>query len=238
VNIQHTDFEGRAVWGKTTASGATDTDKNGHGTHVSGTIAGKTYGVAKLAKIIAVKVLGDDGTGSTADVLAGVNYVAAQHKAKPGARSVANMSLGGGKSASLDAAVNSAVAAGVSFVVAAGNSNADACNYSPAAAADAITVGASTITDTLASFSNKGKCVDIIAPGQDIKSTWIGSTTATNTISGTSMASPHVAGAVAVALSQQNLTPKQVKEYIIAEASVDKIRSIPTATVNKLLYVF
>lgn len=184
------------------------------GTHVAGTIAGKTYGVAKKAFIKAVKVLRSNGSGTMSDVVAGVEWVAKDHKkrvdeeaakfeaatggketpapAPKKVKSVANMSLGGGKSRALDLAVNAVVSAGVHFAVAAGNDNRDACNYSPAAAEKAITVGATTIEDSRAWFSNWGKCVDIFGPGHQILSSWIGSTNATNTISGTSMASPHV----------------------------------------------
>lgn len=197
TNYEHVDFEGRAHWGKTIPTGDDDVDGNGHGTHCSGTVAGKKYGVAKKANVYAVKVLRSNGSGSMADVLKGVEWAAEAHvasvkKAKDGKKkgfkgSVANMSLGGGKSPSLDAGVNAAVDAGLHFSVAAGNDNADACNYSPAAASNAITVGASTLDDSRAYFSNFGKCVDVFGPGLSIQSTWIGSKTAINTISGTSV---------------------------------------------------
>ena len=190
-------------------------DGVGHGTHCAGTIGSRTYGVAKKANLIAVKVLGSDGSGSTSDVIAGVQWTVKQATAKAVAAAkeialtgttkykgaVANMSLGGGKSPSLDLAVNRAVDAGLHFAVAAGNDNRDACNYSPAAAEKPITVGASTLADERASFSNWGKCVDVFGPGLNILSTWIGSNTATNTISGTSMATPHTAGLLAYLLS-------------------------------------
>ncbi|KAG8924970.1 serine protease [Tulasnella sp. 418] len=181
-----------------------DEDANGHGTHCAGTIASRKYGVAKAANIVAVKVLGSNGSGTMSDVLSGVVWAAtqaAEKKAKAQAEyaatgktshkgSVANMSLGGGKSRALDDAVNKAVDSGLHFAVAAGNENKDACNTSPAGAEKAITVGASTLADTRAYFSNFGPCVDVFAPGLNILSTWKGSETATNTISGTSMASP------------------------------------------------
>ena len=190
-------------------------DGVGHGTHCAGTIGSRTYGVAKKANLIAVKVLGSDGSGSTSDVIAGVQWTVKQATAKAVAAAkeialtgttkykgaVANMSLGGGKSPSLDSAVNRAADAGLHFAVAAGNDNRDACNYSPAAAEKPITVGACTLADERASFSNYGKCVDVFGPGLNILSTWIGSDTATNTISGTSMATPHTVGLLAYFLS-------------------------------------
>jgi len=214
INVGHDEFEDRAHWGHTVPADE-DQDGNGHGTHCAGTIASRKYGVAKKANVYAVKVLGSNGSGSMADVVAGVTWAskAAQAKAIEAIKefratgktshkgSVANMSLGGGKSPALDRAVNAAVKNGMHFAVAAGNDNKDACNYSPAAAELAVTVGASTLGDERAYFSNHGKCVDIFAPGLNILSTWIGGKTATNTISGTSMASPHTAGLLAYLLS-------------------------------------
>ncbi|KAJ7125306.1 peptidase S8/S53 domain-containing protein [Mycena epipterygia] len=215
INIQHVEFEGRASWGKTIPENDVDEDGNGHGTHCAGTIASRKYGVAKAANVIAVKVLGSNGSGSMSDVVAGVTFAAGAAKAKATQAqaeekatgktahkgSVANMSLGGGKSKALDQAVNAAVDAGLHFAVAAGNDNRDACSYSPAAAEKAVTVGASTIGDERAYFSNFGPCVDVFAPGLNILSTWTGSPTAVATISGTSMASPHTAGMLAYLLS-------------------------------------
>jgi cerevisin len=215
ININHVEFEGRATWGKTIPKNDVDEDGNGHGTHCAGTIGSRRYGVAKAAHLIAVKVLGSNGSGSMSDVLGGVVWASEQAKSKAAkARaefaetgytahkgSVANMSLGGGKSQALDDAVDAAVDAGVHFAVAAGNDNRDACNYSPARALKAVTVGASTIGDERAYFSNWGACVDVFAPGLSILSTWTGSPTATNVISGTSMASPHTAGLLAYLLS-------------------------------------
>ncbi|KAH9467493.1 hypothetical protein MJO29_005938 [Puccinia striiformis f. sp. tritici] len=210
VNIEHEDLEGRAIWGKTIPDDP-DKDLNGHGSHVAGTIAGRTYGVAKNATIIAVKVLGAGGSGTMSDVVAGVVWAAEaaatkarDEAAKKGSKhkgSVANMSLGGGNSPSLDQAVNAAVDTGLHFAVAAGNDNKDACTFSPAAAKKPITVGASTIQDERAYFSNHGKCVDIFAPGLNIKSIWNTGKHSVNTISGTSMASPHIAGLAAYFLS-------------------------------------
>jgi cerevisin len=215
IHINHDEFGDRASWGKTIPQNDVDEDNNGHGTHCAGTIASGKYGVAKGANVIAVKVLGSNGSGSMSDVIAGVVFAAedAMEKAKDAANevkatgktkhkgSVANMSLGGGKSNALDQTVNGAVESGLHFAVAAGNDNRDACSYSPAAAEKAVTVGASTLADERAYFSNYGPCVDVFAPGLNILSTWIGSKHAVNTISGTSMASPHTAGLLAYLLS-------------------------------------
>ncbi|OTB01783.1 hypothetical protein M426DRAFT_323144 [Hypoxylon sp. CI-4A] len=256
TNIEHVDFEGRAHWGKTIPAGDEDVDGNGHGTHCSGTIAGKKYGVAKKANVYAVKVLRSNGSGSMSDVMKGVEWAAEQHleqvaKAKKGSRkgfkgSAANMSLGGGKSPSLDQAVNAAVSAGLHFAVAAGNDNADACKYSPAAADKAITVGASALDDSRAYFSNWGKCVDIFGPGLSIQSTWIGSKTAINTISGTSMASPHIAGLTAYFLSLQpskdseyglaDITPEKLKSNMVSVATKNALSDIPSGTPNLLAW--
>jgi len=256
TNYKHVDFEGRAHWGKTIPSGDADEDGNGHGTHCSGTVAGKRYGVAKKANVYAVKVLRSNGSGTMSDVVKGVEYAVQAHKdtekkAKDGKKkgwkgSAANMSLGGGKSTTLDLAVNAAVDAGIHFAVAAGNDNADSCNYSPAAAANAVTVGASTLLDERAYFSNFGKCNDIFAPGLNILSTWIGSEHATNTISGTSMASPHIAGLLAYLLSLQpskdsafavaDITPKKLKANLISIATVGALSDVPSNTKNILAW--
>ncbi|EIW80493.1 hypothetical protein CONPUDRAFT_82713 [Coniophora puteana RWD-64-598 SS2] len=215
INVEHVEFEGRASWGKTIPTNDVDEDGNGHGSHCAGTIASARYGVAKKANVTAVKVLGSNGSGSMSDVLSGVQWAAIdaqQKKAQADAElaatgrtrrkgSVANMSLGGGKSPSLDTAVDRAVQSGLHFAVAAGNDNKDACNYSPAASKEAVTVGASTLGDERAYFSNWGKCVDVFAPGLNILSTYTGGPTKTATLSGTSMASPHVAGLLAYLLS-------------------------------------
>ncbi|KAL9042042.1 MAG: hypothetical protein Q9180_000879 [Flavoplaca navasiana] len=256
TNYNHVDFEGRAHWGKTIPAGDADEDGNGHGTHCSGTIAGKKFGVAKKANVYAVKVLRSNGSGSMSDVVKGVEWAAIRHAdnvkaAKAGKKkgfkgSTANMSLGGGKSPTLDLAVNAAVDLGLHFAVAAGNDNADSCNFSPAAAEKAVTVGASTIADERAYFSNFGKCNDIFAPGLNILSTWVGSKYATNTISGTSMASPHVAGLLAYLLSLQpssdsaysvaEITPKKLKAQLLAIASKGKLTGVPTSTTNLLAW--
>ena len=253
TNVKHVDFEGRAHWGKTIPANDEDLDGNGHGTHCSGTVGGKKYGVAKKASIYAVKVLKSNGSGTMSDVVKGVEWAAISHSekvelAKKGTGkkgfkgSAANMSLGGGKSVTLDLAVNAAVDAGIHFAVAAGNDNADSCNYSPAAAQKAVTVGASTLADERAYFSNYGKCNDIFAPGLNIMSTWIGSDTAVNTISGTSMASPHIAGLLAYFLSLQpskdsafavaEITPKQLKDNLLAVATQGSLTDVPSNTKN------
>ncbi|KAJ2582631.1 proteinase B, partial [Coemansia sp. RSA 1836] len=247
VNIDHVDFEGRARWGKTVPINDIDEDKNGHGTHVAGTIAGKRYGVAKSAHVVAVKVLGSNGSGSMSDVVKGVEFTITEHRkeaatakreGKPHRGSVANMSLGGGLSRALNLAVDAAVRAGVHYAVAAGNDNRDACNYSPASAPNAITVGATTITDERAWFSNFGKCVDVFAPGKDILSTWIGSKYQTNTISGTSMASPHVAGLAAYLLSKEadKLSGEELKTKMIELATLDVIENVGEESPNVLIY--
>ncbi|OJJ48395.1 hypothetical protein ASPZODRAFT_130419 [Penicilliopsis zonata CBS 506.65] len=256
TNVDHVDFEGRAQWGQTIPEGDEDEDGNGHGTHCSGTIAGKKYGVAKKANVRAVKVLRSNGSGTMSDVVKGVEWAAIAHsekvesakkgKAKGFKGSVANMSLGGGKSRTLDLAVNAAVDAGIHFAVAAGNDNADACNYSPASAEKAVTVGASTLADERAYFSNYGTCTDIFAPGLNILSTWIGSKYAVNTISGTSMASPHIAGLLAYLVSLQpakdsafavaDITPKKLKESLIAISTKGALTDIPSDTPNYLAW--
>ncbi|RKP02159.1 hypothetical protein CXG81DRAFT_6554, partial [Caulochytrium protostelioides] len=214
INIKHPDLEGRAIWGKTFANDG-DTDKNGHGSHVAGTIGGHDHGVAKNVTLVAVKVLNGQGSGTTSGVLAGIDWTAADHARRTRergdgkqARSVANMSLGGGASVALDRATAAAVRAGVAFAVAAGNSAGDACRVSPARVNEAVTVAASDRRDTFAYFSEKGPCVDIVAPGVDITSIWIDEPGAghsgkapVNTISGTSMATPHVCGVMALVLS-------------------------------------
>ncbi|KAH8660642.1 putative subtilisin-like proteinase Spm1 [Tricladium varicosporioides] len=252
TNIEHVDFGGRAHWGKTIPYGDADEDGNGHGTHCSGTVAGNKYGVAKKANVYAVKVLKSNGSGTMADVVKGVEWAANAHteKAKKGKKgfkgSAANMSLGGGQSPALNRAVNGAVAAGIHFAVAAGNDNADSCNYSPASAENAITVGASALDDSRAYFSNYGTCNDIFAPGLSIKSTWIGSKYAVNTISGTSMASPHIAGLLAYYLSLQpasdsdyavaEITPKKLKDQLIAIATEGALSDVPSNTKNVLAW--
>ncbi|CAB11474.1 vacuolar serine protease Isp6 [Schizosaccharomyces pombe] len=239
VSIHHVEFEGRASWGATIPSGDVDEDNNGHGTHVAGTIASRAYGVAKKAEIVAVKVLRSSGSGTMADVIAGVEWTVRHHKSSGKKTSVGNMSLGGGNSFVLDMAVDSAVTNGVIYAVAAGNEYDDACYSSPAASKKAITVGASTINDQMAYFSNYGSCVDIFAPGLNILSTWIGSNTSTNTISGTSMATPHVAGLSAYYLGlHPAASASEVKDAIIKMGIHDVLLSIPvgSSTINLLAF--
>lgn len=209
-------------------------DCEGHGTHVASSAAGVTYGVAKRASVIPVRVLNCRGAGSNSDVIAGVDWVAANH-VKP---AVANMSLGGGSSTALDTAVKAAVASGMTMVVAAGNDNKDACNGSPNRVPEAITVGSSTKTDTRSSFSNWGSCVDIFAPGSDITAAGISNSTSTSNKSGTSMAAPHVAGAAAVVLGKNaSLAPAQVDLTIKNYAVLGKLTNINTGSPNRLLNV-
>lgn len=229
----HTEFGGRAVKGfDAVTSGGAASDCNGHGTHVAGTIGSKTYGVAKEVKLIAVRVLDCNGSGSTSGVIAGIDWVR-RNAVKP---AVANMSLGGGASTALDSAVVAAINAGITFAIAGGNSNANACNYSPARVTAAITVGATTSTDARASYSNYGTCLDIFAPGSSIKSTWNTSTTAVNTISGTSMATPHVAGAAALYLqSYPTASPATVRNALVNAATLNKVIGSGTGSPNVLL---
>ena len=232
MNLSHTQFTGRASTGyDAVTAGGTAADCNGHGTHVAGTVGGTTYGVAKSVNLVAVRVLDCAGSGTTSGVIAGIDWVTA-NKRLPAA---ANMSLGGGVSAALNTAVKNSVAAGVVYAVAAGNDGGDACLHSPAAEPTAITVGATDINDGFASFSNRGSCVDINAPGVNITSAWYNTNTATNTISGTSMATPHVAGAAALYLqTNPTATPAQVDAALKTNASTTVV---PSGTTNKLLYM-
>ena len=232
VELLHSDFGGRAVTGfdAVTQNGQA-LDANGHGTHVASTIAGTTCGVAKQARIIAVRVLDANGSGSMSGVIAGVDWVTSNHTNAP---AVANMSLGGGASAALDAAVKRAIADGVTFCVAAGNSSANAANTSPAHVAEAITVAACDRTDRFASFSNFGPAVDITAPGVNITAAWPGG--GTHTISGTSMATPHVAGVCAAYLqANPGATPVRVAQVVLASARGGMITGTPKKTANLLL---
>ena len=205
IRSTHAEFGGRvSSTGYTAISDGNGTnDCNGHGTHVAATAGGATYGVAKGVTLHAVRVLDCSGSGTTSGVIAGVNWVTANHTAP----AVANMSLGGGASTALDDAVRNSVASGVTYAIAAGNSNANACSSSPARVSQALTVGSSTNTDARSSFSNFGTCVDLFAPGSGITSAWYTSNTATMTISGTSMAAPHVAGAAALYLATNPSAP-------------------------------
>jgi len=232
IRRTHTQFGGRAFAGFDALGGSTS-DCNGHGTHVAGTVGGSTYGIAKSVRLYAVRVLNCSGSGTTSGVIAGVDWVTRNH-VKP---AVANMSLGGGASSSLDTAVRNSIAAGVTYAVAAGNSNVNASNSSPARVGEAITVGSTTRTDARSSFSNYGSIVDIFAPGSSITSAWHTGDTAINTISGTSMATPHVAG-VAARYLQNNRTasPATVRNAIVGAATTGRISGLPTGTSNRLLF--
>ncbi len=236
IRATHTDFNSRVNVnaGFTAINDGKGTDDcNGHGTHVAGTVGGTTWGVAKGVALIPVRVLDCTGSGTWSGVIAGIDWVA-NSALRP---AVANMSLGGGASQAVDDAVAGAVSKGATMVVAAGNSNADACNYSPARAPSAITVGATTNADARASYSNWGKCLDLFAPGSGITSAWITSNSATNTISGTSMASPHVAGVAALALAANTAaSPLAVADFLTKNATLDKISSPGTGSPNRLVY--
>ncbi|MGC0379611.1 S8 family peptidase [Streptomyces sp. SAI-229] len=233
VRITHQQISGRAAYGYDAVDGdTTAADGNGHGTHVATTIAGSTYGVAKKAKIVAVRVLDDNGSGTTAGVIAGIDWVTANHSGP----SVANLSLGGGASTTLDTAVRNSIASGVTYAVAAGNSGANASSYSPARVTEAITVGATTRTDARASYSNYGSVLDVFAPGSSITAGWHTGDTATNTISGTSMATPHVAGAAAVHLAgHPSATPAQVASALVNGATTGKVTGPGSGSPNRLL---
>lgn len=232
----HNELNGRVLPGFTSiVDGKGTTDCHGHGTHVAGTIAGTTYGVAKDASLVPVRILACTGSGSTSGVIAGIDWMVNHHTA--GVPAVANMSIGGGLSTSLNSAVDRAVADGISVVVAAGNSNANACSYSPASAVSAITVAASNLMDSKASFSNWGTCVDLFAPGQSITSAGISTPTAITSMSGTSMASPHVAGAVALYLEKNpTSTPVATANAVNNAATRGVIANAGTGTPNRLLY--
>lgn len=224
IRKSHTDFGSRVTDGFDAVDGALPADDcNGHGTHVAGTAGGSQYGVAKNTTIVAVRVLDCAGSGYWSWIIAGIDYVTAAHI--PGTSAVANMSLGGGANASADTAIKNSIAKGVTYVVAAGNSSADACKYSPARVAEAITVGATDKTDTKASFSNWGSCIDLFAPGVGITSTWFNSDTDTNTLNGTSMASPHAAGVAAQYLElNPAASPNDVRNALYAQTTKDIVK--------------
>ncbi len=242
IFLDHVDFGGRAVGGFSSIINATNwQDQNGHGTHVAGTVGGTTYGVAKNVKLIAVRVFDGSGSGSTSGVIAGVNWMITNHTTIP---AVANMSLGGPVSSALDLAVTNAVKDGIVVCVAAGNSSSDASRFSPARVSTAITVGATGASPTLglnydvfASYSNYGSVVDILAPGSSILSTYIPNTTSTRILSGTSMATPHVAGVSALYLAANSkATPAQVESFIKSSSTKNKITGLRGKTLNNLLF--
>ncbi|TDC35623.1 S8 family peptidase [Micromonospora sp. 15K316] len=239
IRFTHNDFGGRAVSGYDAIDGGAADDCNGHGTHVAGTVGGSAYGVAKGVQLVGVRVLNCQGSGTNAQVVAGIDWVTA-NAVKP---AVANMSLGGSANSAIDTAVTNSINSGITYAVAAGNGDIfgnrqNACNYSPARVGPAITVGATQNNDAAASFSNYGTCVDILAPGVNITSAWYTSNTATNTISGTSMASPHVAGVAALVLSAgPGLTPQQVRDNLVNNSTPNVLTNLGTGTPNRLLYV-
>lgn len=235
IYAKHQDFGDRASVGTdTVGDGQNGVDCMGHGSHVAGTIGGTTYGLAKAAKLIAVRVLDCKGSGSTESVVAGIDWVTKNAK-KP---AVANMSLGGGADDALDAAVKASVASGVTYAVAAGNDSADACLSSPAKEPSAITVGATDDQDQRAEFSNYGKCVDLFAPGVDITSVGITGPDATAKMSGTSMATPHVTGGIALYLADHpDATPADVAKALVGSSTANKVGDPGTGSPNKLLYV-
>jgi subtilisin family serine protease len=235
IRTTHVEFGGRASWGVDEIDG-TKQDCNGHGTHVAGTIGGSTYGVAKTVTLKAVRVLNCQGSGSWSQVIAGVDWVTADHIA--GQRAVANMSLGGSLNSAVNQAVATSISDGVVYSIAAGNNSGNACNTSPAATPKALTVGASDINDHWASFSNFGACVDLIAPGVNVLSAWNSSDVSTNIISGTSMATPHVTGIAArLWSSNATFTPNQIIRKVKRGTTPGKIVGVPAGTVNKLAFL-
>ncbi|KAK0202296.1 serine protease [Desarmillaria ectypa] len=233
IYTSHSTFGGRASWGKT-FGGYANADGNGHGTHVAGTVGGSQYGVAKAVRLIAVKVLDDSGSGYISDILSGFDWViaAVESSGKP---SIVSLSLGGSASTTFDNGVVALINAGIHVVVAAGNDGTNASGTSPARVAAAITVGATTIADARASFSNYGSVVDIFAPGQYVTSSWIGGTTATNNISGTSMATPHISGLVAYLIGLNgNQSPAAISTLIKSLGVSGALTSIPSGTSNLL----
>ena len=232
VDLDHGQFAGRMVSGYDSIDGGTAEDCNGHGTHVAGTVGGAAYGVAKRVTLVAVRVLNCQGSGTNSQVIAGINWATSNHQA--GQRAVANMSLGGGASSALDTAVRNSIADGITYAIAAGNSNTNACNSSPARVAEAITVGATTSSDARASYSNYGTCLDLFAPGSSIKSAWLNN--GSKTISGTSMATPHAAGAAALFLQATAATPQQVRDQLVNTSTPSKVTSPGSGSPNRLLY--
>lgn len=237
INSAHTAFGGRAIQGANFVDGESIADGNGHGTHCSGTTASSTYGVAKKATVIGVKVLDSAGSGYNSDILAGINWAINDAKTRAGvSRSVISMSLGGAYSSQSNSAVRSATSAGIFCAVAAGNDGADASNTSPASESTACTVGATDSNDNRASFSNYGSVLDIFAPGVQILSTWIGSTSATNTISGTSMATPHIAGLAAYLIALEGPRSPAALCQRIQTLSNKNLIPNPNGSVNYIAY--
>jgi len=233
IRVTHRDFGGRARFMVNAVNDGIDTDCNGHGTHVAGTVGGSAFGLAKAVQLFAVKVIDCTGSGDAASVITGVNFVT-QHAKLP---AVANMSIGGPASAAIDAAVNGSIAAGIVYSIAAGNENQDACNDSPARVPAAITVAASDRRDARAGFSNVGGCVDIFAPGVGITSDFANADNATRVLDGTSMSTPHVTGAAAIILGRNpTLTPQQVRDKLVADATPNVVANA-NGSANRLLFI-
>jgi len=235
IRISHNDFGGRATHGRDVVENDNvATDCHGHGTHVAGTLGGSAYGVAKGVQLVAVRVFDCSGIGYMGTIAAGVDWVTA-NAVRP---AVVNMSLGGPPSSLLDDAVRNSVNSGLSYVLAAGNENSNACGSTPARVNEAITVGATTITDARALFSNYGNCLDLFAPGENILAPWYTSNSATASLSGTSMASPHVAGAAALFLANNTgATPTQVRDHLVTTATTGRVTSPGPGSPNRLLFV-
>ena len=234
IYAAHPDFGGRVGGGVDLVGDGRGTgDCNGHGTHVAGIVGGATWGVAKAVSLHPVRVLDCAGSGTSSGVVAGVDWLVANHQSP----AVANLSLAGDASAAIDASVQGAIAAGVTFVVAAGNGAVDACTTSPGRVPEAITVGATTSEDAIGSFSNFGACIDLFAPGSSITSTWMDGST--RVLSGTSMASPHVAGAAALYLERNpGAAPAAVAQAMIASATTGVVTGALSGAPNRLLYAY
>lgn len=230
ININHEDFGGRAKWGANFIYGSPNVDGHGHGTHCAGTVGGNTFGVAKKAKIVAVKVLDGNGKAPWSVIIAGLNWVAQNAR---GDRNVISLSIGGDRNEAVNRAVTDAYARGIFVAVAAGNENRDACIVSPASAVNSFTVGATDVYDRKASFSNWGECVDILAPGVDVLSAGIAHNRATQVMSGTSMAAPHVAGLASTLLSQ-GVTFSNLRSTLLNTGSKNLIRGFSRNTRNIL----
>lgn len=235
VRRTHQDFGGRVLPGYDFVDDDTDpSDGNGHGTFVAGIIGGARYGVAKQIKIVPVKVLGDNGSGTVADVIAGIDWVTA-NAVRP---AVANVSIGGSPNAALDMAVRRSIESGVSYTVAAGGSATDAANFSPARVTEALTIGASDGRDCLASSTNRGAVVDMFAPGVNIVGPWGPNDSAFTTLSGSSLSAPHVAGAVGIYLEEfPSASAAEVSAALVAASTKDRLCNVPPGTANRLLYV-